>query len=198
MLAAALSVSASPLGAAEPQQFAESPVHSFISRIAPFFRHARLGAGERIYREKSRLGPASLHRRRGFAVKLSTPAELGGAGGEGASPEPFSRRPSAGFIGALKVAGQQLKLKVPADTKVTATVGIGPRSTVVRGPQIFQNRSNESSDPPQGMPRRRPRLRRYVGKQSTFVPKARIFVCADFVCAISSIRPMLRKLCSGA
>ena len=26
------------------------------------------------------------------------------------------------------MAGQQLKIRVPADTKVTATVGIGPRS----------------------------------------------------------------------
>ena len=64
-----------------------------------------------------------------FSVKLSTPKELGGAGGEGANPEQlFAAGYSACFIGALKVAGQQLKLKVPADTKVTATVGIGPRS----------------------------------------------------------------------
>ncbi|MBW6527376.1 organic hydroperoxide resistance protein [Sphingomonas sp. RHCKR7] len=64
-----------------------------------------------------------------FAVALSTPRELGGAGGEGANPEQlFAAGYSACFIGALKVAGQQLKVKVPADTKVTATVGIGPRS----------------------------------------------------------------------
>jgi osmotically inducible protein OsmC len=64
-----------------------------------------------------------------FAVKLSTPKELGGAGGDGANPEQlFAAGYSACFIGALKVAGQQLKLRVPADTKVTATVGIGPRS----------------------------------------------------------------------
>ena len=64
-----------------------------------------------------------------FSVKLSTPKELGGAGGDGANPEQlFAAGYSACFIGALKVAGQQLKLKVPADTKVTATVGIGPRS----------------------------------------------------------------------
>jgi len=62
-------------------------------------------------------------------VALSTPKELGGAGGEGANPEQlFAAGYSACFIGALKVAGQQLKVKVPADTKVTATVGIGPRS----------------------------------------------------------------------
>lgn len=64
-----------------------------------------------------------------FEVKLSTPKELGGAGGDGANPEQlFAAGYSACFIGALKVAGQQLKLKVPAETKVTATVGIGPRS----------------------------------------------------------------------
>ncbi|KTT74081.1 organic hydroperoxide resistance protein [Sphingomonas endophytica] len=64
-----------------------------------------------------------------FEVALSTPKELGGAGGQGANPEQlFAAGYSACFIGALKAAGQQLKLKVPADTKVTATVGIGPRS----------------------------------------------------------------------
>ncbi|SEN18740.1 peroxiredoxin, Ohr subfamily [Sphingomonas gellani] len=61
--------------------------------------------------------------------QLSTPRELGGAGGEGTNPEQlFAAGYSACFIGALKVAGQQLKLKVPNDTSVTATVGIGPRS----------------------------------------------------------------------
>ncbi len=64
-----------------------------------------------------------------FQVKLATPKELGGAGGPGANPEQlFAAGYSACFLGALKVAGQQLKLRVPADTKVSATVGIGPRS----------------------------------------------------------------------
>ena len=64
-----------------------------------------------------------------FEVKLSTPKALGGAGGEGSNPEQlFAAGYSACFIGALKVAGQQLKLNVPAETTVTATVGIGPRS----------------------------------------------------------------------
>ena len=62
-------------------------------------------------------------------VALSTPRELGGAGGDGTNPEQlFAAGYSACFIGALKVAGQQLKLKVPAEAQVTATVGIGPRS----------------------------------------------------------------------
>jgi osmotically inducible protein OsmC len=62
-------------------------------------------------------------------VNLSTPKELGGAGGEGSNPEQlFAAGYSACFIGALKVAGQQLKVKLPDDVAVTATVGIGPRS----------------------------------------------------------------------
>ena len=64
-----------------------------------------------------------------FQVKLATPKELGGAGGPGANPEQlFAAGYSACFIGALKAAGQQLKLRVPVDTTVSATVGIGPRS----------------------------------------------------------------------
>ena len=64
-----------------------------------------------------------------FTAKLSTPKELGGAGGEGTNPEQlFAAGYSACFIGALKVAGGQLKIRVPAETSVTATVGIGPRS----------------------------------------------------------------------
>jgi Ohr subfamily peroxiredoxin len=62
-------------------------------------------------------------------VRLSTPKELGGAGGPGTNPEQlFAAGYSACFIGAMKVAGGQLKLKVPDDATVTATIGIGPRS----------------------------------------------------------------------
>ena len=62
-------------------------------------------------------------------VKLSTPRELGGAGGEGTNPEQlFAAGYSACFIGALKVAGQQLKVKVPDDVSVSAKVGIGSRA----------------------------------------------------------------------
>ena len=64
-----------------------------------------------------------------FDVALSTPKELGGAGGEGSNPEQlFAAGYSACFIGALKVAGPQLKMKIPDDVAVTAKVGIGPRS----------------------------------------------------------------------
>jgi Ohr subfamily peroxiredoxin len=62
-------------------------------------------------------------------VKLTTPKELGGGGGEGNNPEQlFAMGYSACFIGALKFVASQGGPKVPADTKVTATIGIGPRS----------------------------------------------------------------------
>lgn len=62
-------------------------------------------------------------------VQLSTPKELGGAGGEGVNPEQlFAAGYSACFLSALKVAGQQAKVKIPADASITASVGIGPRS----------------------------------------------------------------------
>lgn len=64
-----------------------------------------------------------------FAVKLTTPKELGGPGGDGTNPEQlFAAGYSACFIGAMKVASMQLKTKLPADTSVSATIGIGPRS----------------------------------------------------------------------
>ncbi|MFG1428394.1 organic hydroperoxide resistance protein [Roseixanthobacter glucoisosaccharinicivorans] len=62
-------------------------------------------------------------------VKLATPKELGGAGGEGNNPEQlFAAGYSACFLGALKVIGGQEKVRIPADATVTATIGIGPRS----------------------------------------------------------------------
>ncbi len=62
-------------------------------------------------------------------VKLSTPKELGGAGGDGTNPEQlFAAGYSACFLGALKFVGGQEKVKIPAETTVTATIGIGPRA----------------------------------------------------------------------
>lgn len=63
-------------------------------------------------------------------VKLSTPRELGGAGGNGTNPEQlFAAGYSACFLGALKfVAGKQ-KVALPADTRITGRVGIGPIPT---------------------------------------------------------------------
>ena len=59
-------------------------------------------------------------------VKLSTPRELGGAGGDGTNPEQlFAAGYSACFLGALKfVAGKQ-RVALPATTTVTGKVGIG-------------------------------------------------------------------------
>jgi Ohr subfamily peroxiredoxin len=59
-------------------------------------------------------------------VKLSTPRELGGQGGDGTNPEQlFAAGYSACFIGALKFVSGQLKQPLPADTAVTGQVGIG-------------------------------------------------------------------------
>ncbi len=62
-------------------------------------------------------------------VKLRTPKELGGAGGEGVNPEQlFATGYAACLLGAIKFAAGQQKVSVPADASVTAEVGIGPRS----------------------------------------------------------------------
>lgn len=64
-----------------------------------------------------------------FQVSLATPKELGGAGGAGNNPEQlFAAGYSACFLGAMKAVSGTVGVKVPADTKVTADVGIGPRS----------------------------------------------------------------------
>ncbi|WP_053156542.1 organic hydroperoxide resistance protein [Pseudomonas sp. Pf153] len=59
-------------------------------------------------------------------VKLTTPKELGGAGGEATNPEQlFAAGYSACFIGALKFVASQSKRSIPANTSITAHVGIG-------------------------------------------------------------------------
>ncbi|TVP49051.1 MAG: organic hydroperoxide resistance protein [Halomonas sp.] len=59
-------------------------------------------------------------------VKLSTPKELGGAGGEGTNPEQlFAAGYSACFLGALKHVASQEKVKLPEETKIDGHVGIG-------------------------------------------------------------------------
>ena len=64
-----------------------------------------------------------------FNVKLTPPKELGGGGGAGNTPEQlFAAGYAACFLGAMKFVASQEKQKVPDDTKVTTTVGIGPRS----------------------------------------------------------------------
>lgn len=62
-------------------------------------------------------------------VRLTTPRELGGAGGTGNNPEQlFAAGYAACFIGAMKFVSSQGGPQVPAEAQVTATVGIGPRS----------------------------------------------------------------------
>jgi len=64
-----------------------------------------------------------------LVVDLSTPRELGGAGGDGTNPEQmFAAGYSACFIGALKAVGAAQKIKVPDDVSITSEVGIGPMS----------------------------------------------------------------------
>jgi Ohr subfamily peroxiredoxin len=65
----------------------------------------------------------------GRTFELSTPKELGGAGGAGTNPEQlFASGYSACFIGAMKVVAAQTGVRLPNDVAVTATVGIGPRA----------------------------------------------------------------------
>ena len=60
-------------------------------------------------------------------VKLTTPRELGGAGGEGTNPEQlFAAGYSACFLGALKLVASREKVNLPAETSIEGSVGIGP------------------------------------------------------------------------
>lgn len=63
-----------------------------------------------------------------LSLTLDTPKELGGGGGQGTNPEQlFAAGYSACFLGALKFVAGKSKVALPAETKVAATVGIGPR-----------------------------------------------------------------------
>jgi lipoyl-dependent peroxiredoxin len=63
-------------------------------------------------------------------VQLSTPRELGGAGGPGTNPEQlFAAGYSACFLGALKFVASKARVTLPADSRVSAAVGIGPVPT---------------------------------------------------------------------
>jgi Ohr subfamily peroxiredoxin len=65
-----------------------------------------------------------------FSVVLGTPKQLGG-NGEGNNPEQlFASGYAACFLGAMKFAASQDKAlpRIPTDSAVEATVGIGPRS----------------------------------------------------------------------
>ena len=59
-------------------------------------------------------------------LALSTPKELGGAGGIGSNPEQlFAAGYAACFIGAMKVVAGRAKIALPADLSVQGNVGIG-------------------------------------------------------------------------
>ena len=63
-------------------------------------------------------------------VQLTTPKELGGAGGVGTNPEQlFAAGYSACFIGAMRFVAGKAKVVLPADTSITGHVGIGPIPT---------------------------------------------------------------------
>jgi len=63
-------------------------------------------------------------------VQLSTPRELGGAGGVGTNPEQlFAAGYSACFMGAMKFVAGREKIAFPADAAIDGSVGIGPLPT---------------------------------------------------------------------
>ena len=63
-------------------------------------------------------------------VKLTTPKDMGGAGGEGTNPEQlFAAGYSACFLGALKLVAGKEKVSLPDDTSIDGSVGIGPIPT---------------------------------------------------------------------
>ncbi|MEJ2795575.1 organic hydroperoxide resistance protein [Iodobacter sp. LRB] len=73
-------------------------------------------------------------------VQLSTPKELGGAGGEGTNPEQmFAAGYSACFIGAMKFVAAAEKIALPATTSVNGLVGIGPNGKGGFGLQVALN-----------------------------------------------------------
>jgi len=62
-------------------------------------------------------------------LTLSTPKELGGAGGPGTNPEQlFAAGYSACFIGAMKAVAGKQKIALPAEVSITSDVAIGPHA----------------------------------------------------------------------
>jgi osmotically inducible protein OsmC len=62
----------------------------------------------------------------GLDLRLTTPRELGGAGGDGANPEQlFAAGYSACFIGAMKFVAARDKIALPQEVAIDGSVGIG-------------------------------------------------------------------------
>lgn len=60
-------------------------------------------------------------------VSLTTPKDMGGAGGSGTNPEQlFAAGYSACFLGAMKLVSGQDKIEMPEDASIEGAVGIGP------------------------------------------------------------------------
>jgi Ohr subfamily peroxiredoxin len=75
-------------------------------------------------------GTATATGGREGTASLSTPKELGGAGGDGTNPEQmFAAGYSACFIGALKHVAGAAGVKLADDISVTGDVSIGPIAT---------------------------------------------------------------------
>ena len=63
-------------------------------------------------------------------IKLTTPKELGGAGGNGTNPEQlFAAGYSACFMGAMKFVAGKEKIALPSELSINGIVGIGPIPT---------------------------------------------------------------------
>ncbi len=63
-------------------------------------------------------------------VKLTTPKELGGSGGDGTNPEQlFAAGYSACFLGAIKFVAGKEKITLSEDTSIEGAVGIGTLPT---------------------------------------------------------------------
>lgn len=70
-------------------------------------------------------------------VQLSTPKQLGGAGGAGTNPEQlFAAGYAACFLSAMKFVAGQAKKALPAEAAVTGNVGIGPNDRGGFGLQV--------------------------------------------------------------
>ncbi len=79
-----------------------------------------------LFRGKTTIEEDANHLTNSLDFKLTTPRELGGAGGEGTNPEQlFAAGYSACFLGAMKFVASQNKIAIPTDVSVNGSVGIG-------------------------------------------------------------------------